>query len=94
MLRTGQADLVLNDQRRAFSEEYVNLLLATCRSFIEVAAHSPLSQLSTVTPPELKIRPAFWWQFLRSRKPNRITIKRCLAFRVNFCLQKPWRKPG
>ena len=57
MLRTGQADLVLNDQRRAFSEEYVNLLLATCRSFIEVAAHSPLSQLSSVTPPELKNTP-------------------------------------
>ena len=27
-LRTGEADLVLNDQRRAFSDEYVNLLLA------------------------------------------------------------------
>ena len=27
-LRAGEADLVLNDQRRAFSDEYVNLLLA------------------------------------------------------------------
>ena len=29
LLRTGGADLVLNDQRRAFSDEYVNLILAT-----------------------------------------------------------------
>ena len=57
MLRTVQADLVLSDQRRAFSEEYVNLLLTTCRSFIEVSAHSPLAQLPSVTPPELKNTP-------------------------------------
>ena len=57
MLRTGQADLVLNDQRRAFSEEYVNLLLTTCRSLIEVSARSPLAQLPTVTPQELKNTP-------------------------------------
>ena len=57
MLRTGQADLVLNDQRRAFSEEYFNLLLSTCRSYIEVSAHSPLAQLPSVTPPELKNTP-------------------------------------
>lgn len=54
LLRTGEADLVLNDQRRAFSDEYVNLLLTTCRSFIEVSARSPLSRMEHLTPPELK----------------------------------------
>lgn len=53
-LRTGEADLVFNDQRRAFSDEYVNLLLATCRSYIEVSAHSKLSQMERISPPELK----------------------------------------
>ncbi len=48
MLRTGAADIVLNDQRRAFSDEYVNLLLATCRSCIEVSAHSPLAQMERI----------------------------------------------
>ena len=57
MLRSGQADMVLNDQRRAFSEEYVNLLLTTCRCLIEVSASSPLAQLSNVTPQELKNTP-------------------------------------
>ena len=54
MLRTSQVDLVLNDQRRAFSDEYVNLLLTTCSSFIEVPARSPLAQMEHITPPELK----------------------------------------
>lgn len=54
MLRAGQADLILNDQRRAFSDEYVNLLLTTCESYVEVSARSPLAQLSQITPAELK----------------------------------------
>lgn len=54
MLRFGQADLILNDQRRAFSEEYVNLLLTTCESYVEVSARSPLAQLPRITPAELK----------------------------------------
>lgn len=54
MLRTGEADLILNDQRRAFSDEYVNLVLASCRSYIEVSAHSPLAQMEKIAPQELK----------------------------------------
>lgn len=54
MLRLGQADMILNDQRRAFSGEYVNLLLTTCESCVEISAHSPLAQLSQITPAELK----------------------------------------
>ncbi len=54
LLRTGEADLILNDQRRAFSDEYVNLVLTTCRSCIEVSAHSPLAQMEQITPQELK----------------------------------------
>ena len=54
MLRTERVDLVLNDQRRAFSEEYVNLILTTCSGFIEVSAHSPLSGLTRITPQDLK----------------------------------------
>lgn len=53
MLRTGQADLVMNDQRRAFSDEYINLVLTTCFSCVEVAARSPLAQLKQATPQEL-----------------------------------------
>ncbi len=54
LLRTGGADLVLNDQRRAFSDEYVNLILTTGRMYIELAARNPLAELASVTVQELK----------------------------------------
>ncbi len=54
MLRSGQADMVMNDQRRAFSDEYVNHILTTSADCIEVSALSPLAQLKSVTPAELK----------------------------------------
>lgn len=54
LLRTGGADLVLNDQRRAFSEEYVNLILAAHKMYIELAARNPVAELPSVTVQELK----------------------------------------
>lgn len=57
LLRTGQADLVLNDQRRAFSNEYVNLILTTSSSYIEISAKSPMASRSSVTPQDLKNTP-------------------------------------
>lgn len=57
LLRSGEADLVLNDQRRAFSDEYVNLILTTCRSYVEVSSHSLLTRMDCISPPELKSIP-------------------------------------
>lgn len=57
LLRTGGADLVLNDQRRAFSDEYVNLILTTSRMYIELAARNPMAALPSVTVQELKNLP-------------------------------------
>lgn len=54
LLRTGGADLVLNDQRRAFSDEYVNLILATSKMYVELAARNPVAALPSVTVQELK----------------------------------------
>lgn len=54
LLRTGGADLVLNDQRRAFSDEYVNRILTISPLYIELPARNPVSVLPSVTAPELK----------------------------------------
>ena len=56
-LRTEKADIVMNDQRRAFSDEYVNFSLSHVRSFVEIAARNPISALETVSPEELKNAP-------------------------------------
>ena len=57
MLRREEADIILKDQRRAFSDEYMNLILAECQSFIEVSAHSSLAHFNRITPKELNDYP-------------------------------------
>lgn len=47
-LRHGKADLVLNDQRRAFSDEYVNRVLTTRECRVEIAARNPLASRDSV----------------------------------------------
>lgn len=54
LLRSGGANLVLNDQRRAFSNEYVNLILSANKMYIELAARNPVAGLPSVTVQELK----------------------------------------
>ena len=54
LLDTEQVDVILSDQRRVFSDAYVNLILTTMHSCIEISSHSPLAGLSRITPHELK----------------------------------------
>ena len=53
LLRTGQVDLVMNDQRRAFSDEYENFELALCNTFVEVSSRHVLAQKSVLTKNDL-----------------------------------------
>lgn len=54
LLGTEQVDVTLNDQRRVFSDAFVNLILTTSHSCIEISSRSPLAGLSRITPQELK----------------------------------------
>lgn len=53
-MENGTIDLALNDQRRAFSGAYHNLILSESRTFIEISARDPLSRLTQIEPEELK----------------------------------------
>lgn len=57
VLRTEQVDIVMNDQRRAFSNEYVNCSLAHINCCIEIASRNPIAALETVSPEDLKNTP-------------------------------------
>ena len=57
LLRTEAVDILLNDQRRAFSDEYVNLVLSTRPCHIAITATNPLAKLPSITPQELKGTP-------------------------------------
>lgn len=54
LLTSGQIDIAFNDQRRKFFDAYVNLILETTHSSIEISSASPLAALSKITPQELK----------------------------------------
>ncbi len=56
-LRGEQVDLVLSDQRRAFSDAYVNLPLAAVPCHIEVAARNPLAAGESVDVSALRGTP-------------------------------------
>lgn len=53
-LRMEKVDLVLNDQRRAFSDEYVNYVLTQSVCFIEIAVHHPIANHQTLDISDLK----------------------------------------
>lgn len=54
MLQSGQIDVAINDQRRAFSDEYVNYELAKAKVFVEINRKNQLAALDTITPSDLK----------------------------------------
>lgn len=56
-MEAGILDLVVNDQRRAFSSAYNNVVLARSRSYVDVSALSPLGKLQTITLENLKNTP-------------------------------------
>ena len=56
-LRFGRVDLALNDQRRAFSDEYENHILSESICYVEMATHNPLSRLAEVELADLRHLP-------------------------------------
>lgn len=57
VLRYGEVDAVLNDQRRAFHDAYVNYQLVSSKCYIEISSKNPLSKLEYVTYDELRRLP-------------------------------------
>lgn len=56
-LITEEVDLVLNDQRRAFADDYVNFELIRSHCYIEISSHHPLAKLDRVEVEDLKNTP-------------------------------------
>lgn len=57
LLRTEQVDLALNDQRRAFSDEYVNIVLTAIGCHIEISARNPIANSEFVNADDLRHTP-------------------------------------
>ena len=83
-LRTGKLDLVLNDQRRDFSDEYVNLILAESECCVEIAAHNPLSHLGGIDIADLKNIPCILIASPAQQENERSYYRDILGFRDEF----------
>ena len=57
LLRSGGVDLILNDQRRAFSDVYVNFELMQCGCYAELSIQNPLSKKEKIRLEELRQPP-------------------------------------
>ncbi len=56
-MENGTVDIALNDQRRAFSDAYNNVILAESRIFTEISSKNPLSRLESIDVADLKNTP-------------------------------------
>lgn len=56
-VRDGKADVTLNDQRRAFSDDYENFILCQSPAYIDLSPSHPLAAKETVTLAELNKYP-------------------------------------
>lgn len=57
LLRFGGVDLILSDQRRAFSDTYMNYELMRCGCYAEFSVNNPLSEKDCVRMEDLKRTP-------------------------------------
>ena len=83
-LRFGKLDLVLNDQRRAFSDEYVNLILSESKCYVEIASHNPLSRLDGIEIADLKNTPCILIASAEQQDNERSYYRDVVGFRGEF----------
>lgn len=87
-LKHGEADVILMEQRRAFSEQFVNFELLLCDCYIEISVRNPLSQKDQVTIEDLKRTPCI---LISSREQQYIEqdfYESTLGFGGNFIFAK------
>ncbi len=84
LLRNDGADLVLSDQRRAFSDEYVNFILTAASMYVEISSRNPMSALTFVTTDELKNIPCILVSSKEQREVEREYYRTVMGFKGDF----------
>ena len=83
-LRLGKIDIALNDQRRAFSDAYENLILMETACFVEIASHNPLSKLDVIDVDALKNTPCILVASLEQQEEEQRFYRDIIGFRGEF----------
>lgn len=83
-LITGKADLVINDQRRAFSADYVNYELIENDCYIEIAKRNPLAEYDQIDMKELKDVPCILVASDEQQKTEENYYREIVGFQGEF----------
>ncbi|MDE6833265.1 MAG: LysR family transcriptional regulator [Ruminococcus sp.] len=87
LLRNDKLDVVLNDQRRVFSDEYVNIVLDVREYYAEISINSPLAYLDEVEIADLKNIPLILLSSEEQQETERSFYANDIGFRseIHFC---------
>ncbi len=83
-LRMGAVDLILSDQRRAFSDEYVNFVLTTQDCSVELAGREPFAQRGQVDVSELRDIPCILVASSAQQENERTYYQEVVGIRGTF----------
>ena len=83
-LRYGRIDIALNDQRRAFSDAYENLILMETSCYVEMASHNPLARLKEVDVEALKNTPCILVASKEQQEEERRFYRDVIGFKGEF----------
>lgn len=83
-LRNEDVDMVINDQRRALSDAYINFHLCTAYSFVEISSVNPLNKMDFVTMEELKRIPCILVASKEQQENEQDYYQNTLGFQGNF----------
>lgn len=84
LLRFGRVDVILSDQRRAFSEEYENRLLSQCGCYAELSLHHPLSGEKFVQLEQLRYTPCILISSREQQQAEQEYYQNTLGFGGSF----------
>ena len=80
LLRNDKLDVVLNDQRRVFSDEYINIVLDVREYYAEISVNSPLASLDEVEISDLKNIPLILLSSEEQQETERNFYKNDMGF--------------
>lgn len=84
LLRTDRVDLVLNDQRRAFSDEYVNEILTVMECHIEISSRNPIASSACVNVGDLRHIPCILVSSREQQETERTHYQEIYGIRSDF----------
>lgn len=79
-VRSGEADLILSDQRRAFSDTYVNYEMGKCGVYAELSSQNPLCEKGDAELEELRNIPCILISSKEQQATEREYYQKTLGF--------------